>query len=315
MSVTPEQHRLLVLCAVRAGKEGLDWCLVARQAQLDRGLELLYRGEILENSEAAQKSLPVLLAGLEDLAAAEQRVATELEAAERVGARLTTVLDEDYPANLRLVPDLPPFLFYRGELQPDDARSVAVVGTRDATEKGLRRARQMAGALARHGVTVVSGFARGIDTAAHLQTLDVSGRTIAVLGTGITRCFPPENAGLAERIAETGALVSQFWPTMAPTQFTFPRRNHVSSGITQGTVVIEASRTSGAKMQARIALEHHKRVFLVHSLVTNQQWAQNYLRRGAIEVSEVTDVLRHLATSERIKQASDRRAQLTLEFL
>ncbi len=315
MNLTTDQRRLLVLCALRAGGQGPDWSLIARQAQLDRGLDLLYRAELIEDSDVARTAQPLLAAGLENLAAAEERVSAEVESASRLDASLTTVLDEDFPANLRLVPDLPPFLFYRGSLRPDDARSVAVVGTRNATDAGIRRARHMAGALAEKGVTIVSGLARGIDTAAHRQTLEVGARTIAVLGTGITRCYPPENAELAEEIASTGALVSQFWPTTSPAQFTFPRRNRVSSGITQGTVVIEASSTSGAKMQARLALEHHKHVFLVRSLVTDQKWAQSYLRRGAIEVSEVTDVLRHLAAPERIKQVGDRRAQLALELL
>jgi DNA processing protein len=312
---TDEQRRLLVLCAIRAGRQSPDWSLIAREAQVDRGLELLYRGEIRERSETAEAALPVLLAGLDDLAAAEERVEVELEAAGSVGARLTTVLDDDYPANLRLVPDLPPFLFYRGILSPDDARSVAVVGTRDASPEGIRRAGRMARGLAARGVTVVSGLARGIDTAAHAQTLDSNGRTLAVLGTGITRCYPSENADLSERIAAAGALVSQFWPSMPPTRFTFPRRNHVTSGITQGTVVIEATSTSGAKMQARIALEHHKRVFLVRTLVTDQKWAQGYLKRGAVEVGTVDDVVRQLATPERIQQAGDHRAQLSLELL
>lgn len=315
-SITDEQRRLLVLCAIRSGGESPDWSLIARQAQLDRGLDLLYRAELLEESPSAAASRPILQAGLHDLADAAARVDAEITAAGRLGARLTTVLDDDFPANLRLVPDLPPFLFYRGELHADDARSVAVVGTRDASDAGIRRARRMAAALVERGVTVVSGLAKGIDTAAHTQTLESGGRTIAVLGTGITRCYPSENADLAERIAASGAVVSQFWPTMAPTRFTFPRRNHVTSGITQGTVVIEASNTSGAKMQARIALEHNKRVFLLRTLVTNQRWAQTYIaKRGAIEVADVDDVIRHLASPQKIQQVGDHRAQLSLEFL
>jgi DNA processing protein len=315
-TIRDEQRRLLVLCAIRHGGESPDWSLIARQAQIDRGLEFLYRGDLLEESPSAAASQPILQAGLKDLGEAEARVDAELQAAAGAGARLTTVLDDDFPANLRLVPDLPPFLFYRGELQPDDARSVAVVGTRDASDAGIRRARRMAAALVEKEVTVVSGLAKGIDTAAHTQTLASGGRTIAVLGTGITRCYPAENADLADRIAHTGAVVSQFWPTMAPTRFTFPRRNHVTSGITQGTVVIEASSTSGAKMQARIALEHGKRVFLVRALVTNQKWAQGYIaKRGAIEVADVDDVIRHLASPAKIQQVGDHRAQLSLEFL
>lgn len=314
-AVTDEQRRLLVLCAIRAGARSPDWSFLARQAQLDRGLDLLYRGESLECSRAAEASLPVLAEGLRDLSPAKARVEVELAAAGSAGAGLTTVIDEGYPANLRLVPDLPPFLFHRGGLGGEDARSVAVVGTREPTGAGIRRARRMAGALAERGVVVVSGLARGIDTAAHAEALEVGGRTIAVLGTGITRCYPAENAELAERILTNGALVSQFWPTTSPTRFTFPRRNHLTSGISQGTVVIEASSTSGAKMQARIALEHDKHLFLPRTLVASQEWARNYLTRGAVEVTEVDDVIGRLAPSERIRQAGDHRTQLTLELL
>ena len=129
-----------------------------------------------------------------------------------MGAHLVTVLDDKYPANLRLIHNLPPFLFVRGTLQRDDARSVAVVGTREASPDGLRRAAKMARGLAGDGVTVVSGLAKGIDSAAHEATLECDGRTIAVVGTGILRTYPAENAELAERILERGAVVSQFWP-------------------------------------------------------------------------------------------------------
>jgi DNA processing protein len=173
----------------------------------------------------------------------------------------------------------------------------------------------MARMLVAEGVTVISGLARGIDTAAHRAALDAGGRTIAVLGTGITRCYPAENEALAEQIAGNGALVSQFWPTRSPGRDTFPRRNVVTSGIGQGTVVIEANSTSGAKMQARLALEHGKKLFLVRSLVTDQIWAQNYLTRGAIEVADVADVVRHLAAPERVQQAGAQRQQLTLTLL
>lgn len=312
---TSPQFRLLVLCAIRVERESIDWSLLARLAQLDRGLDRLYQGKVLESSEEAKAAKQLLKAGLKDLAAAEDRVAQELAAAAAVDARLTTVFDADYPANLRLIPNLPPFLFYRGTLTDDDARSVAVVGTRKPSDAGTRRAAAMAAALAERGVTVTSGLAAGIDTTAHTTALRRGGRTIAVMGTGITKCYPRENEALAEEITTQGALVSQFWPTSGSAKWTFPRRNVVTSGISQGTVVIEASSTSGAKMQARLALEHGKRVFLVRSLVTEQAWAQKYLARGAIEVSEVEDVLRYLASPERVLRAGQQRQALQLSML
>jgi DNA processing protein len=225
---------------------------------------------------------------------------------------LTTVLDDDYPANLRLIFNLPPFLTYRGVLRADDARSVAVVGTREASVEGIERARRLASQLAEAGVTVLSGLARGIDTAAHQASLDAGGRTISVMGTGLRTIYPPENSHLAERIAATGALVSQFWPDSPPRTDTFPRRNIVMSGMGQGTVVVEASATSGAKMQARYALEHGKRVFLLSSLVRERPWAQKYLERGAIEVADVDDIVRLLQSPEAVQARSDQRRQLSM---
>lgn len=316
MDVSETQRRLLALCAIRVDRESVDWALIARQAQFEEGLDDLWAGTIREKSAAAQRSAPILRRGIRSPGELTARVEAELEAAASVGARLVTVLDVEYPANLRLIPNLPPFLFYRGELRDGDVCSVAVVGTRDASDGGIHQARRMSGLLAGRAVTVVSGLAKGIDTAAHRAALDAGGRTIAVLGTGITKTYPSENCDLAEEITSHGALVSQFWPTRSPGRDTFPRRNVVTSGLSQGTVVIEATRTSGAKMQARLALEHGKRVFLVTSLVTSQPWARDYVaRRGAIEVEDVEDVMRHLASPERVRQASDQRQQLQLTLL
>ena len=313
MPILPHHEHLLVLCAIRDGDRSPDWSLLARQAAQPGGLDDLYLGVVYERqNDAARNTHAILQANLDKLGDARQRVVAELAAADEVGARLITVLDDDYPLNLRRIVNLPPFLFVRGELRPDDARSVAVVGTRKATDAGIRRAQRMAGALVDAGVTVVSGLAAGIDTAAHAAALDRGGRTIAVLGTGITKCYPGTNRDLAERIAGGGgALVSQFWPTSSPATWTFPRRNVVTSGISQGTVVIEASATSGAKMQARLALEHGKKVWLIRTLVTEQPWAQRYLERGAIEVEEPSDVVDRLQPVERIAGQAQSGRQLS----
>jgi DNA processing protein len=316
MDVTDSQRRLLELCAIRVDRESVDWNLIARQAQFEDGLDALWSGHIFESSAAAKRSQPVLRRGIRSPDQLAERVEAEIHAASNVGAQLVTVLDDGYPPNLRLIPNLPPFIFYRGSLEEQDARSVAVVGTRNASETGIKRARNMARLLADREVTVISGLARGIDTAAHRAALECNGRTVAVLGTGITKCYPIENRDLAEQITAAGALVSQFWPTRPPGKDTFPRRNVVTSGLSQGTVVIEASRTSGAKMQARLALEHGKKVFLVRSLVTDQQWARDYVaRRDAIEVADVDEVVRHLAPPDRVRQATRQQQQLSLSLL
>ncbi len=316
MEITSEQRRLLELCAIRVDQASVDWSLIARQALDPVGLDDLCQGIIIEKSAAATRSRPVLRKGLKRLHELGDHVAAELEAAGAVSAQLVTVLDPGYPANLRLIPNLPPFLFYRGELSDDDVRSVAVVGTRNASEAGMRRADNMSRLLAAQDVTVVSGLAKGIDTTVHRAAVEAGGRTIAVLGTGITRCYPAENRDLAEVVVASGALVSQFWPSSAPSRYTFPRRNVVMSGISQGTVVIEASRTSGAKMQARLALEHGKKVFLIRSLVTSQPWARTYVdNRGAVEVSDVEDVIARLAAPDRVRRATEQQQQLALAYL
>lgn len=302
--VHADSRRLLELCAIRVDGRSLDWSLLARAARAG-GLDSLYAGKIPEVSSAATRSVPLLRHGLADLAQAAARVDEELAAAETVGARLITVLDEEYPPNLRLVPDLPPFLFVRGTFVEADVRAVAVVGTRQVSQEGLSRARRMSHALASHGVTIASGLAKGVDTAAHTAALDAGARTIAVIGTGITRCYPAENRYLAERIAECGTLVSQFWPTRAPGRDTFPRRNRVTSGISQGTVVIEASSTSGAKMQARLAHEHGKQVWLIRSLVIEQEWARKMVAEGRAKgVSGPEDVLHDLVDPRAVATAA-----------
>jgi DNA processing protein len=237
--------------------------------------------------------------------------ATAIEAAEDDFTRLVTVLDDEYPANLRAVYDRPPFLWVRGRIEPEDARALAVVGTRTASSEGLEQAGHLAQALAARGVTVVSGLARGIDTAAHEGALAAGGRTIAVMGTGIDLVYPRENAELAERIvARGGALVSQFPPKAPPTRFRFPLRNRTMSGLALGTVVVEASHTSGARMQARIAVEHGKRVFLVQELVTREAWTRRYIGHPAATVVErVDDVLAVLDELERLEPAAK---QLTI---
>lgn len=215
------------------------------------------------------------------------------------GVRCLTVLDSDYPDNLRRIYNKPPFLFVKGTLVESDRKAVAIVGTRKASNEGLKRASQLARELAARGVTVLSGLASGIDTSAHTGSLEAGGRTIAVIGTGIDRVYPRENVALAERVATSGAVVSQFWPDAPPTRYSFPMRNVVMSGMGVGTVVIEASYTSGAKMQARLALDHQKRLLLVRSLVLQEKWAQKYAERADVTVvNSVDDVLRVLDAEE-----------------
>ncbi|MBV8219028.1 MAG: DNA-protecting protein DprA, partial [Solirubrobacterales bacterium] len=214
------------------------------------------------------------------------------------GMDLVTVLDRDYPPNLRAVHDRPPMVFVAGRLAHADARGVAVVGARKASRAGTHRAAAIAEHLVDHGYTVVSGLAAGIDTAAHTAALGKRGRTVAVIGTGLARHYPPENQALQKRIASTCAVVSQFWPDSPPSRRSFPMRNAVMSGIALATVVVEASDTSGARMQARLALAQGRPVFLLASLVARQQWARDYAQRPGTHVinapHEITTVVERL---------------------
>jgi DNA processing protein len=198
--------------------------------------------------------------------------------------RLVTVLDEGYPANLRQVDDRPPLLFIAGALERADDRSIAIIGARRASAEGLRLAARFAGEFLGNDFTVVSGLAAGIDRAAHEAALAQGGRTVAVIGTGLShQSYPPENAELQRQIAARCAVISQFWPDSPPTQKTFPMRNAVMSGLSRGSVVIEASERSGARVQARLALAHGRPVFLLERLL-GQEWARELARREGVHV-------------------------------
>ncbi len=215
-----------------------------------------------------------------------------------------------YPANLRGIFNKPPLLFVQGNWSDDrDANAIAIVGARDASEAG----RQLAGAASRQaaaaGLTVLSGMALGIDTAAHSAALDAGGRTVAVIGTGIDRVFPPENRALRDRIiASGGAVLSQFFPKQPPAKWSFPMRNIVMSGLAFATFVIEAGETSGAKKQARAALQHGRPVFLPKALVDQHPWAEKMVSEGeygvrAIKVSSIAEVIERLTVLPSIDDA------------
>jgi DNA processing protein len=197
--------------------------------------------------------------------------------------------DDRYPANLRMIHNRPPFLMGRGSLGDDDQRAVSVVGTRQASAEGRRAAYEIARRLAERQVTVVSGLAEGIDTAAHSGALAARGRTIAVFGTGIEVVYPAKNRALADAVARSGACVSQFWPSMRGTRWSFPVRNLVTSGLSLGTVVVEAGPTSGARLQAEAAMRHGKRVFLLERLVRDQAWARDVAARPGVTAVDSAD--------------------------
>ena len=220
-----------------------------------------------------------------DLDAGLRQVAAEIDGWLAEGIRLVTVLDQDYPVLLMLVHQRPPFLTYRGILDAEDVTAVSVVGSRQASTAGIRRARAVASTLANNGFTVMSGLAAGIDTAAHRAAVDAGTRTVAVVGNGLRHSYPAENRELQAEIARTGAVLSQFWPDAGPAKHQFPMRNAVMSGCSVATVVVEAGEHSGARIQARIAVEHGRHVFLLPEVLANQ-WAVDLARRPNTTVLE-----------------------------
>jgi DNA processing protein len=205
--------------------------------------------------------------------------------------------EPDFPRLLRRIFDPPPVLYLRGSLDgEEDERSVAVVGARAATPTGLALARAMARDLAAAGATIVSGLARGIDTAAHQGALDAGGRTVAVLGCGIDRVYPAENAALARRIAERGAIVSEFPLGTPPLPPHFPRRNRVIAGWSRGVVVVEAARRSGALNTAHTAVDEGRDVMAVpgHPSAPSCEGTNQLLRDGAVLVRDAGDVAEEL---------------------
>jgi DNA processing protein len=232
-----------------------------------------------------------------DMQTIVDQAAVDLACWEADGIRVLSVLDPDYPANLRAAHDRPPALFVSGRLEPGDARSVAVIGTRHPTRQGRATAVEICRHLAHYGYTVVSGLAAGIDREAHCAALAGGARTVAVIGTGLGRCYPAVNASLQRRIAREGAVVSQFWPDEPPSRGSFLLRNAVMSGIALATVIVEASPVSGSMAQARRALGHGRPVFLSERVV-EQPWARDFRARPGTYVfrgpSEITDSLARL---------------------
>ncbi len=215
-----------------------------------------------------------------------------------LGADFVTCAEEGYPKLLREIPDPPMVLYVRGRLFSGQGDfGVAVVGSRRASLYGVETAERLSGRLAELGLTVVSGMARGIDTAAHRGALRGNGRTVAVLGCGLARCYPPENRPLMERIAAHGAVLSEFPLRTPPLPAHFPRRNRIISGLSWGVVVVEAARRSGALVTSRCALEQGREVFAVPGPIGRPQseGTHRLIREGARLITCVEDILEELS--------------------
>ena len=234
----------------------------------------------------------------------------ELDRVVKAGITVLTWHDDEYPARLKEIYDVPPVLYVRGELSPDDERSVAVGGTRKPSAYGREAAYHLAQDMAKSGVTIVSGLALGIDGVAHQAALDAGCRTVAVLGSGVDVIYPGSHDRLAGQIAENGALLSEHPPGTRPSAQHFPRRNRIMSGMTLGTVVIEAGEKSGALLTAHHALEQNREVFAVPGNVfaPTSRGTNRLIRDSAAKlVADYKDVLEEFNLSyvgEQIEMAA-----------
>ena len=218
------------------------------------------------------------------------------EKIEKQGIKILTWQDETYPQRLKEIDQPPPVLYIRGEYLPDDLFAVAIVGTRRITSYGRQITEELSAFLAANGMTVISGLARGVDAVAHQISLKSGGRTIAVLGSGVDKIYPPEHRGLAEQMMERGAIISDYAPGTPPEASNFPPRNRIISGLSLAVVVVEAGETSGALITAEFAAEQGREVFAVPgSILAPQSKGTNKLiQNGALPLLSVNDLMQAL---------------------
>lgn len=220
----------------------------------------------------------------------------EIERARQIGITILSMNDENYPPLLRQLPDPPPVLYVYGQLIPSDT-CVAIVGSRNSTPYGETITRTLAKDLANNQITIVSGMARGIDTSAHKGALDANGRTVAVMGCGLETVYPAENKALFHSIAKNnGAVISEFSMGARPEAYHFPSRNRIISGMSMGTIVVEAGNKSGSLITARLALEQNRQVFAVPGQVHSQmtEGTHRLIKQGAKLIENAQDVLEDL---------------------
>jgi DNA processing protein len=224
------------------------------------------------------------------------------------GIQTITLEDPEYPRRLKEIDQPPPVIYMKGALSSQDEWTVAIVGTRNVTNYGRQVTEELAGSLASNGVTVVSGMARGIDAVAHQAALNAGGRTIAILGSGVDRIYPPEHRRLAERIQEHGALLSDYAPGTPPEASNFPPRNRIISGLSMAVVVVEAGVTSGALITASFAVDQGREVFAVPGSIKapQSQGTNRLIQQGARPMLDVQEVLESLNLTRVIEHRAAR---------
>jgi DNA processing protein len=245
----------------------------------------------------------------------------QLAEAASLGVQVLTLESEEYPSVLKEIFAPPPVLFAKGKIETFAKHSVAIVGTRNLTHYGEQATVSLTQGLVKRGIAVVSGLARGIDTCAHRACLDSGGETIAVLGCGIDRIYPPENKALAARITDSGVLVSEFPFKTPPESFNFPRRNRIISGLSAGVVVVEAGRKSGALITASYALQQGREVFAVPGPIFSDksEGTFNLLKSGATpvrtsdDIIEAIEMIRHSPPMDEVPRATQPPLELLSE--
>lgn len=228
--------------------------------------------------ELLESSSPLTLFGNESDELLE-RARDQVRQWSEEGILVTSPFSNQYPSQLRSVHDYPPLLFSRGQFRSDDSDSVAVVGTRKPSAGALKFIEETVPILALDGLPVVSGLARGVDSAAMRASLKSGNRTVGIVGTGIRQYYPSENRELQEEVAENHLLLSQFWPDAPPTKQSFPMRNHVMSAFSQLTLIVEATEKSGTRIQARAATRHARPLVITRSVFQETEWAKELLRQ------------------------------------
>ncbi len=251
--------------------------------------------EIWEASLAQLKEIQEFARSAETFVRHRERANMDLELHEiqARGLNVITLMDASYPKALRAIEDAPPVLYVKGDYIDKDELAIAMVGTRRPSPYGVMIAEKLARELGQMGFTVVSGLALGIDTAAHRGALTANARTIAVLGGGFLHIYPQENRNLIEEIARSGAVMSEFSLKTLPDRWTFPRRNRIISGLSRGTIVVEAPQRSGALITAKYALDQGREVFAVPGPITEEasKGTHQLIQQGAKLVTDIDDIL------------------------
>lgn len=288
-----EDAALLTLLRVR--ERGESWSSIANDVLLEKSASRLLLHKI-DSSVPLHEVETSVLDNQQDVlfdmtdTGVRARIDTEyarsvsaLDSWQRQGLNFVSVLSSVFPQRLTEIVDTPPFLFMRG-VQADDTKAVSVVGSRHCTPRGAQFAKEMAGLLVQHGYTVIAGLAEGIDTFAHKTALTEGGRTVAFIGTGITRYYPKNNRLLQEEIGRKGLVLSQFLPGSAPTRQSFPMRNALMSGYGVASIIVEATEHSGTRSHAHQAQQHARPIILSSTVVDSTDWGKEYAKKSGVYV-------------------------------